>query len=320
MGRKFAPWFRQAGCQVELVGRSTDPSYGGRIAQADLILFSVPIAVTTATIRSVLPYVRPEQLLSDFTSIKAEPVAAMLESSASVIGCHPIFGPTAPATGQNAVLCPARPGPWLPWYRHFLRNLGIRVVELQAAEHDQAMAFIQGLTHFLHIAFARTLHSEGANLETLLALCSPVYRLSFATLCRILDGDPRLYAEIQSANPANVPLLQGFLHNAQRLYAQVSQQQATEIAADFREAANYLGAFRHTARNESDAMVRSMTAELATRQSSAGGSTTGGSTTEDSIAGDSPTRDSTTGASTCKGDPAGRHTPPQPPPKKSTLE
>lgn len=258
MGTLFGRLFAASGCTVRSAGPAADPAYGGLVTECDVVVVTVPIAETVSVIRRIAPLLRPDQLLCDLTSIKREPVAAMLESRAWVIGLHPLFGPLPDPRGQNVVLCPARPGPCRPWLEAFLTGHGMRVVEMTPQEHDEAMAFIQGLTHFLNIAFARTLQTRHADLEALLRVCSPVYRVLFAMLSRILSGDPELYGQIQLLNRESVPVLRDFLTNAHALLGTVERGEADDFYTVFREAAQYLGEFKTVARRESDFLIEHM--------------------------------------------------------------
>lgn len=266
MGRMFHRLLEGDGYTVRSVGPSADPGYGGAVRDADVVIVTVPIADTVAVIRRIAPFLRPGQLLSDFTSIKAEPMAAMLETPADVIGCHPLFAPMASPAGQNVVLCPERPGRWLPWYEGFLHRHGMQAVHMAPAEHDEAMAFIQGLTHFINIVFARTLQTRGANLEQILKVCSPVYQVLFAILCRVLSGDAHLYGQIQAANPNNPPVLEDFLDNGRAFLDVVRRQDWDEVYRLFDEAAAYLGDFKQVAREESDFLIERMAEYLLQRR------------------------------------------------------
>ena len=93
MGRMFKGLFEASGYRVLISGLDTELSNERLVEASDVVIFAVPVRDTVSVIRSLAPLVRPGQLLSDFTSIKQEPVVAMLETDASVIGCHPIFGP-----------------------------------------------------------------------------------------------------------------------------------------------------------------------------------------------------------------------------------
>jgi prephenate dehydrogenase len=137
----------------------------------------------------------------------------------------------------------------------FLRGHGMNPVQMTPQGHDEAMAFIQGLTHFLNITFARTLQTRKADLEALLRVCSPVYQVFFAVLSRILSGDPHLYGQIQLLNRENVPVLREFLDNAQGLLATVESRDWEGFYQVFQQAADYLGDFKTVARDESNFLV-----------------------------------------------------------------
>ncbi|MDH5751743.1 MAG: prephenate dehydrogenase/arogenate dehydrogenase family protein [Deltaproteobacteria bacterium] len=259
MGSMFAPLFTADGLRVHLAGPSDDPTYGGLVSACDVVIVSVPIEHTTAVIGRISPHLGPGQLLSDFTSIKAEPVKAMLDTRACVIGCHPLFAPMPSAAGQNVVLCPERPGPFADWYSGFFTRHGMTVSVMAPEEHDEAMAFIQGLTHFINIAFARTLQTRGANLKQVLQVCSPVYQVFFSILCRILSGDAGLYSQIQLANPHNYPVLEDFLKNGEEMLAAVGGSDQEQMYRIFTQAAEFLGEYKHTARRDSDFLIERMT-------------------------------------------------------------
>ena len=267
MGSLFASLLREDGIAVQTAGPSEDSTYSGLVTGCDVVIVTVPIQHTSAVIARIGPHLRPEQLLSDFTSVKAAPVTAMLATPACVIGCHPLFGPMPNPAGQNVVLCPARPGPWLPWYREFFTRHGMTVSEMSPEAHDEAMAFIQGLTHFINIVFARTLQTRQAELKEILTVCSPVYRVLFSILCRILSGDAELYGQIQISNPSNPPVLREFLDNGEALFSAVSAQDTETVYRLFNEAAAYLGPFRHQAREDSDFLIQRMTQRQDSEQS-----------------------------------------------------
>lgn len=45
-------------------------------------------------------------ILCDLTSIKAEPLAAMLEAHCGpVVGLHPMFGPDIPSMAKQVIIC-----------------------------------------------------------------------------------------------------------------------------------------------------------------------------------------------------------------------
>lgn len=255
MGTMFAPLFRADGYEVLIAGRRTELTYEALADASDVVIVTVPIENTAEAIARVAPRMRPEQLLTDFTSIKAAPVRAMLASRASVIGCHPVFGPVADPKGQNVVLCPARPGGFLPWFRRWFESHGMHVEVMDADAHDRAMGMIQGLLHFVNVSFARTLQLSGSSAEDLLKVSSPIYRIFFATVARILSGDPALYGAIQTDNAASRDAVRTFLREGEQILAGIERDDPSAFIAAFREAARYLGDTRREASAESARLI-----------------------------------------------------------------
>jgi prephenate dehydrogenase len=96
MGRWFRPFFEKAGYQILISGRTTPLTYQECIAQSDAVIINVPISHTIEVIHKLGHFFRPGQLMVDNTSIKTQPVAAMLEvapEGAEVLGMHTVFGP-----------------------------------------------------------------------------------------------------------------------------------------------------------------------------------------------------------------------------------
>jgi len=171
IGKWFAAFFAGEGYPVHVTGRSAGMSLPELAAACSIVIISVPIAATIEVIREVGPLLPEDALLMDLTSLKEEPVRAMLAASrAEVIGCHPLFGPDAPSpAGQNIVLCPARGGRWLDFLQGIFVKNGARVTVTAPAEHDRMMALIQGLTHLETILMGLTLLDSGVEPSELAA-------------------------------------------------------------------------------------------------------------------------------------------------------
>jgi chorismate mutase/prephenate dehydrogenase len=119
MGQCMARLFGDMGHAVMVADVDTRLTPAEAAAVADVVVISVPIDVTSQVIRELAPRVRPEALLIDVTSIKADPLATMLaHTSASVVGTHPLFGPSVHSLqGQRIVLTPGRGDEWLAWLK-----------------------------------------------------------------------------------------------------------------------------------------------------------------------------------------------------------
>lgn len=258
MGQVFAEVFEADGYEVLVAGRSTELTYEALVEQSDVVILTVPVEETPRVVERIAPVLRPQQLLSDFTSIKVAPMAAMAKTRACVIGCHPVFGPTARPEGQNVVLCPERPGGYLPWYTELFTRGGMNVSVMTAEAHDEAMGFVQGLTHFVNLAFGATLSQRKADIQALLGVSSPVYRVFFSMLGRIFSGEAELYGQIQTNNPKGVAVVEDFLKIAQDLKEKVANGDREAIYAMFSQAADFLGEAKNSAKEDSDLLIEQL--------------------------------------------------------------
>jgi prephenate dehydrogenase len=202
IGRWFAAFFQQAGYTVHVSGHASGLRPAEMAGVCPVIIVSVPIGVTQAVIRDVGPHMKQESLLMDLTSLKAGPVRAMLEASASeVIGLHPLFGPGVPSLeGQNIVLCPARGDRWPPWVRDVLGQGGANLIETTPERHDEIMAVVQALNHLNTLVLGLSIREAGISQEELKRFSTPLFRARLAAV-ENLFSHPQLYAEIIAGNP-----------------------------------------------------------------------------------------------------------------------
>jgi len=202
IGRWFATFFEQAGYTVHASGQTSGLRPAEMAAACPVVIVSVPIGVTEAVIGEVGPHMKEDSLLMDLTSLKAAPVRAMLEASASeVIGLHPLFGPGVPSLeGQNVVLCPARGSGWLPWVRETLGKKGATLIETTPERHDEIMAVVQALNHLNTLVLGLSIREAGISREDLEQFSTPLFRARLAAI-ENLFSHPQLYAEIIAGNP-----------------------------------------------------------------------------------------------------------------------
>jgi len=231
IGRWFAHFFEKEGCQVLVSGRNSGLDYPALAKQCPIIMVSVPIGVTCQVIEQVGPLMPESSLLMDLTSLKEEPVKAMLQSSRSeVIGLHPLFGPKIKSmVGHNIVLCPARTGHWLPWIKEiFLKNRA-RLIETTPEHHDEMMAIIQGLNHLNSIILGLTLGRSGFDLEELKQYATPIFKTKLDILKKIFSPNSRLYAEIITRNPHIHKVLKGYMESLSELKEWIDRKDGENI-------------------------------------------------------------------------------------------
>jgi len=257
MGRVFSSMFADLGHRVLIVDLDTDLSAADAAAVSDVVVVSVPIDRTADVIRQVGPALRPESLLTDLTSVKHEPIEAMLASTrASVVGMHPMFGPSVHTLqGQRVVLCRARGDEWAEWLAHTLTSHGMVITETTPDHHDRVMSIVQVLTHYQTQVMGLTLARLGVPLEETLRFTSPVYLLELYMTARHFAQSPALYGEIEMRNPRATEVTSALRAAAAEVAAAIEHRDHGAFTALFDEVRAYLGSFTTEALQQSSYLV-----------------------------------------------------------------
>jgi len=205
MGRWFVRFFEREGYTVHIADKDEGMHLAEMGARCQVVMVSVPISVTTDVIEQIGPAMGKDALLIDITSLKKEPVEAMLRCArCDVIGCHPLFGPEVPSLeGYSFVICPARSekGTWLFWLRTLLQKNGACLVETTPEEHDRFMSIVQGLNHFNTMTFGLVMDKLGTDLETLKPFMTPIFEEKIRVIKEVFSHNARMYSEILTRNP-----------------------------------------------------------------------------------------------------------------------
>ncbi len=258
MGQFFAKIFKRAGHTVLVSGKNTALKNTDIAQKCDAIIISVPIDATVSVIQEIGHLLLPHQCLTDFTSVKQQPLTAMMKySSASVFGMHPMFAPTVSGSisGQNIIFCSGRGNEWEQFFKNIFEAEGASVEFLNATEHDEMMTIIQGLSHFLDITFANTLLEIHGNLEKIFKVSSPAYALKLTLMGRTLTQNAHLYGNIQISNPQNIKTLDTFLQVANRLKAIVEKKDMPAFENFFTSTAQYFGKFAEFSQQQSESVI-----------------------------------------------------------------
>lgn len=257
MGRLFAAMFADLGHRVLIVDLDTDLGAAEAAAVSDVVVISVPIDRTEAVIREVGPALRPESLFTDLTSVKQEPVQAMLASTpASVVGMHPMFGPSVHTLqGQRVVLCRARGDGWADWLAHTLTSHGMVITETTPAHHDRVMSIVQVLTHFQTQVMGLTLARLGVPLDETMRFTSPVYLLELYMTARHFAQSPTLYGPIEMLNPRSAEVTAALRAAADEVADVIARRDQAAFTALFEEVRAFLGPFTTEALQQSSYLI-----------------------------------------------------------------
>lgn len=256
MGTAFAEFFESQGLEVLISDIGTKLTTQQLVKKADVIIVSVPIASTEAVIKKIVHRLKPSQLIMDLTSIKEMPIREMAKGKASVIGLHPMFNSTTFGPGQKMIVCQKRPGKWLKWVEDIFANKGgINLLKLTGKQHDMLMSLVQGLVHFVDIAFAKTLEEKGVKVKDFLPFASPASGLKIEIAARILSQDADLYGNIQIQNEYIPEVIETFIKSAQELREKITGKDMLGFRQYFDKASEFLGDYRYKAQKESDWII-----------------------------------------------------------------
>ncbi|MGL5974585.1 MAG: bifunctional chorismate mutase/prephenate dehydrogenase, partial [Aeromonas sobria] len=214
LGRLFGQMFGLSGYRVDTLEQADWPRADEILAGVGLVMVAVPIDITCQIIDR-LGNLPAHCLLVDVTSVKAAPLEHMLAvHQGPVLGLHPMFGPdVASLAKQVIVCCQGRDPAASQWLLDQMTIWGARLQQVEAKAHDEAMTLIQALRHFATFAYGWHLSREQANIDRLLALSSPIYRLELAMVGRLFAQDPHLYADIILSSPQNLAMIRRYYQN-----------------------------------------------------------------------------------------------------------
>jgi len=218
MGRWVANFLLKEGNEVIITGRNQKKLLEAKrqlgveaatnieaVKSADAIVLSVPIGKFEGVVEQISSYMRPEQVIVDITSIKMLPVEIMhkYKKKGLTLGMHPVFGPGAKnVVNHNFILTPTNEKEMTlaQKVREYLETRGAKVTVLAPQEHDEMMAVILGLSHFIAIVSADTLLSFG-KLKQMEAIGGITYKVLLTLVESVISEDSELYASLQMSLP-----------------------------------------------------------------------------------------------------------------------
>jgi len=218
MGRWFTSFLLKDGKEVIITGRNQKKLLEAKqqlsvevatnieaVKSADVVLLSVPIDSFEEVVKQISPYTHSGQVIADITSIKVMPVEVMHKyiKTGLILGTHPVFGPGArDVASQNFVLTPTNDDEraLAQKVKEYLEARGARVTMMTPHEHDEMMAVVLGLAHFISIVSADTLASFDKS-SLMRAVGGTTYRVLLTLVESVISEDPELYASLQMSLP-----------------------------------------------------------------------------------------------------------------------
>ncbi|XNM47620.1 bifunctional chorismate mutase/prephenate dehydrogenase [Escherichia coli] len=189
MGRLFEKMLTLSGYQVRILEQHDWDRAADIVADAGMVIVSVPIHVTEQVIGK-LPPLPKDCILVDLASVKNGPLQAMLAAhDGPVLGLHPMFGPDSGSLAKQVVVwCDGRkPEHTNGFWSEF--RLGARLHRISAVEHDLGVWRLFRLCATCYFCYGLHLARRKCSAEQLLALSSPIYRLELAMVGRLFAQD-----------------------------------------------------------------------------------------------------------------------------------
>lgn len=175
----------------------------------DVIFLSAPVSDNLFHLRVLLPYLRPDTILTDVSSVK-EPVHRMTAELAIgryFVGGHPMAGSEQSGFAASSVRLfdgaiwiltrtpetdPAR----LSEMERIVTRIGAHPVIMDAALHDRAAACVSHLPHVVSAALVNLLARSDDEEETMKRIAAG----GFKDLTRISSSSPAMWRQISVLN------------------------------------------------------------------------------------------------------------------------
>ncbi|MUI52848.1 bifunctional chorismate mutase/prephenate dehydrogenase [Aliivibrio fischeri] len=257
LGGLFAKMFKLSGYQVRILGSQDWDNSNEILDNVGMVVVTVPINLTIDVINklSTLP---EDCVLCDLTSIKQKPLAAMMEvHKGPVVGLHPMFGPDVPSLAKQViVMCDGRGKEHYSWLKNQFEIWGAIVRDISANEHDHGMTLIQALRHFTSFAYGQHLAKENPDIEQLLNLSSPIYRLELLMVGRLFAQDPNLYADIILSSDENIEMIKRFHQRFGDAISLLEEHNRSGFIKNFEEVEAWFGDYAEQFLIESKSLLR----------------------------------------------------------------
>ncbi|KKP39067.1 MAG: hypothetical protein UR28_C0010G0050 [Candidatus Peregrinibacteria bacterium GW2011_GWF2_33_10] len=243
LGAYFAKLFRNGDVKVLISDLNTKLSNEELIKKSDIVIFSVPLHLATEIIAKNIKFLRKDQLVMDFTSLKSLQIKEMLKSKAQVIGMHPMFGPSILSPKNQIVLySPARTILEKKFVK-FIKSFGFIVEKIDPQKHDKLMSIVQVLIHFKAIVLGKALENLKIDIKDTLKVASPAYQMELAMVGRIFAQDPNLYGAIEIMNPESKKVL-NILEESFNLYKDIIlEKDLKKFCKEFEKTSDFMGGY-----------------------------------------------------------------------------
>lgn len=257
LGGLFGRMFTLSGYDVKVLGSKDWDRADELLKNAGMVVVTVPIHLTEGVIEK-LSRLPSDCILCDLTSIKSKPLQAMLNvHQGPVVGLHPMFGPDVPSLAKQVIVyCDGRGEEHYQWLLKQFSIWGASLCQIDASEHDHGMTLIQALRHFTSFAYGLHLSRENPNIDKLLQLSSPIYRLELAMVGRLFGQDPNLYGDIILSSDENIAMIKRFHQCFGEALQVLDGKDKQAFVTSFNKVSNWFGDYSQQFMDESQNLLK----------------------------------------------------------------
>lgn len=256
MGQLFTNLFEEHSLTVYGYDLDSGSALKEFVKKPQILFLSVPISQVGPIIEKIQPYLSENQLVVDITSIKLAPCKALKNLECETLGLHPLFGPSIKETHKYPIaVCKVHGGSLTTHFLSILEEIGFRLIQTTPEKHDQMMAYVQCLPHFLSMGFTQFLKQSPFSERELLDFAPPFFKLLFYSMIRIFAQSGSLYTDIQKNNPYFGDILTDFSKSLEKTHKKFTHSDQ-EYQNLFEELQLFLGETVRDAKEYTDSFIQ----------------------------------------------------------------
>jgi len=171
------------------------------IKNADIVMVATPVNTIVPIIKKILPYIKPDCLITDVGSVKKQIVKEIKYQN--FVGAHPLAGSekigvqySSPEIFKNATVAITplenTSKSAIKKVSELWKSIGAKILVISPEEHDYIVAITSHLPHILSSAFVNIVWQENTRNKNISKLLAG----SFRDFTRISDSDPYNWSEI----------------------------------------------------------------------------------------------------------------------------
>lgn len=201
----------QQALELELVDQTL--TLNQAIEQADVLILCIPVNEIVTLLPEILNKIKPHQMVLDVGSTKTL-VSKAIENHSNkrrFLGTHPMWGteysgPKAAMRdafeGRTVVLCDTEDADQdvVDFSEMMYKKIGMKILRMNALEHDVHTAYISHISHITSFALANTVLQKEKKSKTIFALASS----GFDSTVRLAKSNAAMWTPIFLQNKENI--------------------------------------------------------------------------------------------------------------------